>query len=45
MRFFVAAVLAVEAYYWLWWLPRNWRGNQEARTLHWFLFERKGTRG
>jgi hypothetical protein len=29
----VAMLVVVEVYYWLWWLPRNWRRNREAREL------------
>jgi hypothetical protein len=28
---------AVEAYYWFWWLPRNWQKNRECLDFHYFL--------
>lgn len=33
MKILIALFVLVELYYWLWWLPRNWRSNIEARNL------------
>lgn len=30
LAIFLLAILAVEAWYWLWWLPRNWKTNREC---------------
>lgn len=30
MIYFLGLLLAVEVYYWFWWLPRNWRDTREA---------------
>lgn len=29
---FIAVVVLIEAYYWFWWLPRNWRKVPEAKN-------------
>lgn len=33
MEWIIAVIVAVEIWYWFWWLPRNWRTNKECRDL------------
>lgn len=30
---FLVILAAVEIFYWLWWLPRNWRQTREAKDI------------
>lgn len=34
LAIFLFVILAVEAWYWLWWLPRNWKTNRECVVFY-----------
>lgn len=33
---FITIILGIEVYYWLWWLPRNWKDTREAGDIEAF---------
>ena len=40
-KVFIGVLLAVESYYWIWWLPRNWKNVEDCRNIYFYLHRKK----